>query len=309
MNVSVKCEFMSLFLIRYGEIALKSPRVRGRFERILVQNIQDAFAIRKIECLVRREWGRLFLTTDEDAKAVDALKHVFGVVSISKVNETSSELSNLIDVVSTYSKRILKNGQSFAIRARRVGTHQYTSMSLARELGAAVLSANKGKKIHVNLSKPDAEISVEVREKKAYLYSQVVQCVGGMPLGSQGIAVTPVVDELSLLAGWFLMKRGCKSVFVTDKKSAKSVFASIQPWDTRPEVYAFALKCKGVRRRSLLWKKTSQIAEKVGAYALVSSADVQNIDFRADSRMPVFYPLVGLDKKEIERYWKRAFEV
>ena len=56
---------MPLYLIRYGEIGLKSRSVRSRFESQLVANIEDMFLKMEMECTVERQRGRIFLYSDD----------------------------------------------------------------------------------------------------------------------------------------------------------------------------------------------------------------------------------------------------
>ncbi|MGQ4892587.1 MAG: tRNA (guanine(6)-N2)-methyltransferase [Candidatus Njordarchaeia archaeon] len=60
-------------------------------------------------------------------------------------------------------------GQSFAIRANRIGKHRFTSIDIARMSGKAVIDSfldSTGRKLKVNLNKPDVEIIVEVIDNK-----------------------------------------------------------------------------------------------------------------------------------------------
>src|SRR3989304_2506243 len=80
-----------------------------------------------------------------------------------------------------------RGGGSSAIRARRSGPHTYSSQDLATLLGRRIQEAVPGAR--VDLSSPEVEVRVEVRENKAYVFDKVVDGPGGLPLGSQGRAV------------------------------------------------------------------------------------------------------------------------
>ena len=82
-------------------------------------------------------------------------------------------------------------------------------------LGERILEGIPELELKVNLSKPDQEIYVEVRDGKAHLFTQTIKGVGGMPTGSQGKVVCTISTGLdSPIAAYKVMKRGCIPVFV-----------------------------------------------------------------------------------------------
>ena len=64
-----------LIIARYGEIGLKSPKIRSRFERKLVKNIKATF-----ECEVDRNQGRIYIHPEDFDDGIEKLNRVFGVV-------------------------------------------------------------------------------------------------------------------------------------------------------------------------------------------------------------------------------------
>ena len=75
------------YIVRYGEIGIKSPKIRRKFENKLIQNIQT-----DLSCEFQNDQGRLILITDEeDDKVNEVLQHVFGIVSYSKIVETITD--------------------------------------------------------------------------------------------------------------------------------------------------------------------------------------------------------------------------
>ena len=78
---------MSLILIRYGELALKSHKVRRRFEEHLIEEISRRFDRLGLDWMIEREQGRIFLHTSEKSltKAIFVLRHVPGIFSVSPV--------------------------------------------------------------------------------------------------------------------------------------------------------------------------------------------------------------------------------
>lgn len=107
---------------------------------------------------------------------------------------------------------IIQEGQSFAIRARRAGTHDFTSRDVAIACGNAVFQ-KVNKTIKVDLDCPDVEIFVEMRQDKAYVFTESIKGVGGLPMGTQGRMVALISGGIdSPVAAWLMMKRGCEIV-------------------------------------------------------------------------------------------------
>ncbi len=216
-----------VLLVRYGELSLKSPYVRRQLEDRLVANVQDMFAAGRVECVVKRERGRVFVHAEDEATAIRLLRRVFGIVSISPAKEATSALEPLAAFVAGYARDVLTPGMSFAIRARRSGQHPYNSQDLARVLGQAVRNAVPG--AVVDLDAPDRELQVEVRGPRAYVFHEVVDGPGGLPLGSQGHVLAVAVDEAGMAATWLAMRRGCRARVA----GRDSFLAVLRRWDPR----------------------------------------------------------------------------
>ena len=126
---------MVILLIRYNELGLKSPPVRRRFQKQLIRNIEEQFLNQGLECFIRPEWGRIFVETEDMDTGISILRKIFGITSVSPVISSNSELASISEKIIDYAKQLLKQGQSFALRTRRTGIHNYTSMSLAERIG------------------------------------------------------------------------------------------------------------------------------------------------------------------------------
>lgn len=201
-----------VILARYGEIGIKSPPVRKRFEQALQQNIEQAFETEQLDVIVQRLRGRFFLHSSNPERAIGILRRIFGIVSVSPVRVRSSRLNELLPEIGKYFEVLAAarpNAKTFAIRARRAGNHPYTSQDLGRQGGGAVFDTPAGKNFKVDLGKPDIEVFVEVRDDKAYLYSETMRAPGGLPVGSQGRVLVMLKDLHSLVAAWLMLKRGC----------------------------------------------------------------------------------------------------
>ena len=274
-------------IVRYGELALKSKPVRKDMVQRLVRTIRERMALRGIECFINSDYGRVYVYTDHADKALEVLSRVFGIVTCSRCTETSSELDNLLESVVAHAKHWLGEGMSFAVRARRVGDHDYTSQELARELGSAVLSAIPG--IRVDLEEPDVEINVEVRHGWAYIFRDFVKGPGGLPMGSQGMVLALVRNEGDALAAWMMMKRGCRVELASD--GGERIVEKLREWDPTVRVHTI----DG-------FESFLDLCGEVKAEGIVLGWDLEEIIEKKLKRdVPIFYPLVGLDTAEKKR--------
>ena len=127
-----------LIIARYGEIGLKSPKIRSRFEKKLVRNIKATF-----DCDVDRNQGRIYIFPKDFDEGIEKLNRVFGVVSYSPATSTHSTYEEIDETLGEYvedlmAESILDENTKFAIKCRRVGTHDYTSQEMAAHCGGVV---------------------------------------------------------------------------------------------------------------------------------------------------------------------------
>ncbi len=241
----------------------------------------------RIEAAVRMENGRFFIGANEPEKAMKILSRTFGIVSISPVWTTSSEIGEITSLAAELWGGTLEQGQSFAVRARRSGGHPYTSMELAREVGSAIWEANKAANPSVNLKNPDVEFFVEVRDRSAYLFMDVMPGPGGLPIGTQGVVAACLRTEEDAVAAWLMMKRGC----YLDVCGEKRFIDALRLWDSGiHEIEADTLEeLLGTSRADGL--VVGETLENFGGLVL---------------DIPVFYPLIGLGRDDVEKLKKRV---
>jgi len=292
----------STILVRYGEIGLKGRIVRTRFEERLVSNMADVFIDAGIPCSFRRDRGHIYLYTGpEHEEALTArLPKIFGITSFSMAEEFEGDKKAIVSYIGARSKAILKDGDTFAIRSRRVGQHDFSSMDLARDAGEAVLEANDGRKIKVNLTAPDRELYIEVRNNRNYLYTEYIDGPGGMPVGTQGKAVAIIGDREGAVAAWLLLKRGCSvHCFMLDT-SMEPLVEALRVW--HPGLKAVLCKDPGIKvEDDAAIGEAIRYLRRIKGKALISAR--RDEPFKA--KMPVFFPLFGMRPAEIEKLAKR----
>ncbi|TFG57262.1 MAG: hypothetical protein E4H30_01145 [Methanomassiliicoccus sp.] len=283
---------MGLLLVRYAELGLKSQGIRRYFERVLTYNMMAALAKEKVEAFIDCQYGRLFVSTDRPTEAAAVLRRVFGISSLSLVVECGSDLASIRKLALRIADPLLKDGSSFRVEARRNGTHTYTSMELARDTGEEIYEATRHRGVRVDLHHPDQIIYVEVRENRAYIFSEYLDGPGGLPMGSQGKVVAIMNERKDALAAWMMMKRGCRVLFLGNNEDAMHI---IEGWD--PEVR----KISGVLGKQVYLGKAHGV---VVGWSIDELASAE----RLDVDVPIYHPLIGMDKEEVERRLKEISE-
>ncbi len=264
------------YMIRYSEIGLKSRPVRTRMVNLLKRNILDHLETAGMAGKVRSDGGHLYLLTDEPADRI--LERTFGIRSFSMTEDTSDDPEEISKLALEMSADF---DGPFAVRARRTGTHDYTSMELAARIGADIVEEHG---LKVDLTNPNDILYIEVRGNQSYLYTDKVDGLGGYPLGSQKQLAALINDDNGLAAAWMMMRRGCPVVAFGEAGRAEPLRA----WDRRLRIEeggieeAEAMVRKG-KAKGLVLGKTSQNVKAVTGI----STDI-----------PVYTPLISVDDPE-----------
>lgn len=275
---------MQLYLLRYGEIGTKSNNIRKNFIDILIQNIERTFLRYGNEVIIEKERGRIYAFTDKSAS--NLFSRIFGIVSYSPAIETTSELSDIKREVKKFASDI---SGSFAVRARRVGQHDYTSPEAASEAGAAMIEKNPG--LVVDLDAPDEEIYIEIRDGKAYIFQDIYEGPGGLPLSSQGKVASFIENENGFLATWLIMKRGARAYifhgpgneWVDELKRWEPNLKILGEGDINDFIeFAFPDELDGI----------------------VLGDTIKDVDY-IDIDMPVYRPLIGFTGEMINRHLEK----
>jgi thiamine biosynthesis protein ThiI len=332
----VKAEYTSVIL-RFGEIGIKSNQTRRRMTNLLMSHVESALRENEVPFEeVHSVYGRVYIKTNKAVEAAKVAANVFGIVSTSPVVETSSELDEILDTGEQLARAEFKKGLSFAVGARRIGEHPFSSQDVRERLGERILEGIPELKLKVNLSEPDQSIYVEVRDGKAHLFTQTIKGVGGMPTGSQGKVVCTISTGLdSPIAAYKVMKRGCIPVFLhLDKtpyadencseiavKQARLLAKYIHGFEVKLYIVPHApdieeaqkhapekMTCLFCKRNMLRIAREIAIQENadaivtgeiIGEQASQTTANLHVIE-QAVTDYPILRPLAGDDKVDIE---------
>ena len=316
-------------LLKYGEISLKGKN-RSKFEDILIRNIK--YALKDLDYGgIRKAYGRVYIDCGEWQAVVDSLKTVFGIVSFSPVLKTELDL----DAIKQAANKLMAEaqGSTFKINARRPNKHfPLTSMEVNRELGGYVLQNFPEFKVDVH--QPDVLLNIELRNEGAYLYHKEIPGLGGMPVGSASKGMLLLSGGIdSPAAGYLTLKRGVTLEAVhfhsypfTSERSKQKVLDLAQilaKYAGNGEIKLWIVYFTEIQKvlqksrypdlnitlmRRFMLRIAERLAKREKALALitgdslgqVASQTMESIHtINAVTNMPIFRPLIGLDKQEI----------
>jgi len=337
-----KAQLNTVIIRLAGEIGIKAAWTRRLYERRLISNVKAALKNRALSySALTQRFGRLYLQTSQAKAASQRLTNVFGISSLSPALQTTSELSDVVKRSVSLASQRLREGNSFAVRCRRIGKHAYTSTEVCREVGRQILSALPNLHLRVDLKHPDVTIGIEIRENQAFIFADVIESMGGLPLGTQPKVVCLLNEDVSSsVACWLVMKRGCPIIplyfdntpFSDEEATTLTLKAAgiLFDWAVgfSRKVYVVPngqnlaeihRKCSEeltrVVSRRLMYRIAEQIAEAKGAEGIVSGESlgeppnqgVRNIHLldEAVKLYPIHRPLLGLTETEVEQLAKK----
>jgi thiamine biosynthesis protein ThiI len=324
---------MGLILLRYGEIALKGQN-RSYFSRKLRRNVRKCLKANEVTGQVWQDGQRIYVEADQVEKAVEAMRRVFGIVSLSPAQMVPADLDAIMqEAVAVAHRASLDATHTFRVRARRADkSFPYLSPEIEQQVGGAIVEATGAK---VDLSKAaQTEVGVEVHPAHALVFGERIEGPGGMPLGSQGRVVALLSSGIdSPVAAWLMMKRGCSVIpvhFSTSQAQTDQVLAIVDAlnqyaygWQLRPLVLSHEKVLDPVLRqlqdmrkerwtclfcKRVMLAKAAEIATEMGALALVTGDSLGQVASQTLSNLevisygiekPILRPLIGMDKTEI----------
>ena len=320
-----------LFLVKYGEIALKK-RNRGAF----VRRLKDSIHAKLPELLfdVYETFHRVFVrcnSVDRDAVA-GALERTFGIVSFCEAVRVKTEISEIEKAAAALAESYVSAGMGMKFKAevrRAEKTFPFTSYEIACRVGDLLLARFPG--LRVDVHAPDWVLSIEIREH-AYLYGPSTRGPYGLPGGSSGRGLLLLSGGIdSPVAGWMMAKRGMAldavyfhSAPFTSEKAREKVEAlarKLAAWmpGIALHVVPFTPVLARIKERSkdeeitlllraCMMRFSALMAVEIGAMCLVTgeslgqvaSQTVESMAFTGVyAEQPVFRPLVGMNKEEI----------
>ncbi|MBQ1536896.1 MAG: tRNA 4-thiouridine(8) synthase ThiI, partial [Ruminococcus sp.] len=200
-----------IFLCKYGEIALKGLN-KSTFESVMVKNVK-----RRLRRLGSFDYWRAQSTLyvyPLDAEidmddVMDELKRVFGIAKICRSLEVEKSMESILsDTTLDYLAEALDDASTFKVEAKRADKKfPYKSPEICASLGGKILE--RFPHLSVDVHEPDITVTVEIREKYAFVNALRIDGAGGLPIGTSGRGMLLLSGGIdSPVAGYMMAKRG-----------------------------------------------------------------------------------------------------
>lgn len=229
-------------------------------------------------------------------------------------------------------EKIASGAKSFKVESRRGDkSFRLTSQDMSIDIGGFLLS-NVGDKIKVDINNPEARIKCELRENNVVVYTDTVPGYGGLPIGTNGKAMSLLSGGIdSPVATWMVAKRGMEVEAVhfhtypfTSEKSqekVKDLARILAKYVGKVRLHkvnileiqkAVGLNCRDeemtIISRRFMMRIAEKLAEQRNCDALITGESIGQVASQtiqgltctnASVSLPVFRPLIAMDKTEI----------
>jgi len=322
-----------IFLLKLGEIVLKGTNKR-QFENKLRQNIRRRMrAYGNFDVYIMQ--STVYVEPMDDEADVDgaweACRCIFGLVSLCRCRPCEKNLDSIYEAIESYLGDDLDCAKSFKVESKRSDKRfPLTSIGISQEIGGRLAEAHPD--CVVDVHNPDYTVYVEVRDLAAYVHGPAVPGAGGLPTGVGGRAMCLLSGGIdSPVAAYMMAKRGveveCVHFFSYPYTSqlAKDKVLELARLVTKycgrmtVNVVSFTQIQEAIRdncpeefftliMRRFMMEISQRIAKDDGCGALITGENLGQVASQTMEAMtvtgavvdiPIFMPLVGMDKEEI----------
>ena len=322
-----------IILLKLGEVVLKGLNRRS-FEQKLMGNVRRrllGLGEFKVSCMQSTIYVEPASDSADMDAAFEAMQDVFGIVKISRAAACDKNPDAIAALAKDYLRQEMLRSKSFKVESKRSDKRfPMTSIQLSQYVGGELAEAYPNCRVDVH--DPELVVNVEVRDLAAYVHAAPVEGAGGMPVGSNGVAVSLLSGGIdSPVSTWMIAKRGVRIIPVhffsfpyTSQQAKEKVIELgrlLTPWcgNMILEVVPFTHIQEEIRdkcpeefftliMRRFMMRIAESIALQTGAKAIVTGENLgqvasQTMEAMAVTRavigLPVLQPLIGMDKEEI----------
>ncbi len=323
-----------IVLAKVGEIVLKGLN-RRQFEDQLLKNIRNCLkSLGSVEVKAAQSTISIvpqdeFIDLDE---VCERISRIFGIVTYSRAAVCDEKsLESVLKTAPEYLAEQLESAKSFKVEAKRSDKKfPFKSPEICRETGGKILQAFPHLKVDVH--NPDLVVNVEIRDFGAYIHGKALRGAGGIPVGTGGNAAILISGGIdSPVAAYMMAKRGIRLTAIhfasppyTSERAEQKVvklLKKVARYSGNMNMYTVPFteiqetirkKCPEdyftIIMRRLMMKISERIARDKKCQALITGESLGQVASQtigaiactdAAANMPVFRPLIGMDKQEI----------
>ena len=322
-----------IFLLKLGEIVLKGANKR-QFENRLRQNVRRRMKnYGNFDVYIMQ--STVYVEPMDDECDVDgaweACRSIFGVVSLCRCRPCEKNLDAIFEAIENYLGEDLDCAKSFKVESKRSDKRfPLTSIQLSQEIGGRLAEAHPD--VTVDVRHPDYTVFVEIRDLAAYVHGPAEPGAGGLPTGVGGRAMVLLSGGIdSPVAAYMIGKRGVEieavhffsypytSQLAKDKVVELARLVTKYSGKMTVNVVSFTEIQEAIRdncpeefftliMRRFMMEISQRIAKWDGCGALITGENLGQVASQTMEAMavtgavvdiPIFMPLVGMDKEEI----------
>ncbi len=316
-----------------GEMALKGLN-KSTFEAQLMKTIRNR--LKNLgQFKIYKAQSTFYIEAEDEYSDIDAafekVKKIFGIAAVSKAVVTEKDFDKIAEMAPIYLEDALKNARTFKVTAKRSDkSFPMGSLEISREVGAAIL--RKFHHLKVDVHNPQVTVMVEIRDFGAYIHEAKQPGAGGMPVSTSGKGALMLSGGIdSPVAAYMMAKRGMSIMsvhfasppYTSDRARHKVITLAEKLTDYTGDMNLFIVPFTEVQeyirdngvaelftilmRRSMM-RITEKLARKFGASAIITGESLGQVASQtmaaitatnASVDMPIFRPVIGMDKTEI----------
>ena len=322
-----------MILIKLGEIVLKGLN-RRNFEAALMKTLKYRLADAGRFSMKIAQSTIYILPEDDEAdldEAADLVGKTFGIVAYSRAAMTEKTLQNVQETAAEYLREELSRAKTFKVETKRSDKKfPMQSPEISTEVGGYLLE--QFPHLTVNVHEPDVIVHVEIRDFAAFVHGSALPGAGGIPVGTGGKAAILISGGLdSPVAAWMMAKRGVELTAVhfasppyTSPRAEEKVhrlLRQVSRYSGRMRLYTvhFTKIQEQIRdncpeelftilMRRFMMRIAEGIAKREDCGALITGESLGQVASQTMqaigctdivTELPVFRPLIGMDKTEI----------
>ena len=324
-----------MILLKQGEMVLKGTN-RYTFEDKMRANIARRLRnLGKFKVYTRQSTTYVEPQSEDCAmaRAYEAMKHVFGVVGLSRAKACEKTKDAMLETARSYLGDRLSAAKTFKVESKRADkTFPMTSIALSQWVGGELDDLYPN--LTVDVHHPELTVHLEVRDYAAFVHADPEPGAGGLPVGTSGRALSMLSGGIdSPVASWMMAKRGVALEMIhfysypytspEAKQKVLDLARLLTPWTGRLTVHVvpFTHIQEELRRscpedyftllmRRFMMRIAEGVAHRTGCHAIITGESLgqvasQTMDAMAVTgavtALPIFRPLVGMDKEEVVR--------
>ncbi|MBR5780283.1 MAG: tRNA 4-thiouridine(8) synthase ThiI [Clostridia bacterium] len=322
-----------VILVKYGEIVLKGLN-RSFFNSKLESRVRRALKSVQGEFYFDYAQSTLCLTPSDDADvdlAYEKVKKVFGIATVCRGIACEKDMDDIAKHLAENVNELLGEAKTFKCEAKRSDKKfALKSPEICAICGGVVLENRPDMKVDV--MNPDRVITIEIRDRQAFIHGNGEKGAGGVPVGSSGRAMLMLSGGIdSPVAGHMIAKRGAAIdavYFETPPYTGEAAAEKVRTLAEKlteycGEIYLHSISLTEIQEtlvstckeklftlllRRFMVRCASKLGEKYGAGCIitgeslgqVASQTMQSIGVTdAVATLPILRPCIGLDKDEI----------